>query len=193
MDQAVQDRTVTKIVDRIPKPGMEQALEDAIKELIRAALRFRGHLGVTVMRPSPPSLPGFRLIYKFDSCEHLQAWEESGEQHRLVARANRYTQGEPRYERLSGLEAWFTLTSSAPAHPSKAKMTVVSWLGIFPLVYFYGLAVRAVVPQDTPTVLRVLAVTLLVVPTMSYLVGPQLTRLFRKWLYPVPKKSTTSA
>jgi antibiotic biosynthesis monooxygenase (ABM) superfamily enzyme len=29
-------------------------------------------------------------------------------------------------------------------------------------------------------------ITALVVPTMSYLVSPQLTRLFKKWLYPGP-------
>lgn len=184
-NQAVTDSTVTKIVDRIPKPGMEQALEDAIRELTQASMHFPGHLGLTVLRPSLPSQPGFRLVYKFDSCEHLRAWEESAEQHRLVESANRFTQGEPRYKTLSGLEAWFTLPSSAVAHPPKGRMTVVSWIGIFPLVYGYGLAVDRVVPQDTPFILRVLAVTALVVPTMSYLVGPQLTRLFRKWLFPV--------
>ncbi len=41
-------------------------------------------------------------------------------------------------------------------------------------------------PPDTPILLRIVVITALVVPTMSYLVSPQLTRLFKKWLYPGP-------
>lgn len=179
------EAAVTKVVDRIPRAGMESQLEASIKELTAAAMRFPGHLGVTVMRPSLPAQPGFRLVYKFDSYEHLRAWEESEEHHRLVNFANRYTQGEPRYQRLTGLEAWFTLPASAGAqHPPRGKMTVVSWLGIFPLVYLYGQVLAHVLPTDTPAILRVAMVTVLVVPTMSYLIGPRLTQLFKGWLYP---------
>jgi antibiotic biosynthesis monooxygenase (ABM) superfamily enzyme len=65
-------------------------------------------------------------------------------------------------------------------------MTLVSWLGIFPLVYLYGVALNWVLPSDTPGIARVFAVTALVVPTMTYIVAPRLTRLFRDWLYPRP-------
>src|SRR5439155_328071 len=87
------DTSVTKVIDRIPREGMDAQLEQAIRNLIAAALRFRGHLGVTVTRPSLPAQPGFRMVYRFDSCEHLRAWEESAEYARLVSEANRYTQG----------------------------------------------------------------------------------------------------
>ena len=40
---------VTKIVDRIPRPGMTEQLEQAIRNLIAGALRFPGHLGVSVL------------------------------------------------------------------------------------------------------------------------------------------------
>jgi antibiotic biosynthesis monooxygenase (ABM) superfamily enzyme len=179
------DATVTKIVDRVPRAGMERELEAAIHELTQAALKFPGHLGATVMRPSLPAQPGFRQVYKFATSEHLRAWEESEVQHRLVAIANRYTRGAPRYEQLTGLEAWFTPPGGAAApHPPRGKMTLVSWLGIFPLVYLFGELIAWILPAGTPYFFRALAVTLLVVPTMSYLVGPQLTRLFKGWLYP---------
>jgi antibiotic biosynthesis monooxygenase (ABM) superfamily enzyme len=174
---------VTKIVDRVPRPGMEAQLEEAIRDLTQAAARYPGHLGMTVLRPAPPSQPGFRLLYKFDSSEHLRAWEESGEQHELVRNANRYTQGEPRYHALSGLEAWFTLPASAEHSPSKSRMTLLSWAGIFVLVYVYGTLINAMAPAGMPYVLRVLVLTGLVVPTMSYVVGPRLTRAFRRWLF----------
>jgi len=187
MENASTETAVTKVVDRIPREGMDAQLEQAMKNLIAAALKFPGHLGVTVTRPSLPAQPGFRMVYRFDSCEHLRAWEESAEYGRLVSAANRYTQGAPHYEILTGLETWFTV----PAHPGlrpppRAKMTVISWLGIFPLVYLYAELFNWILPPSTPVILKVLAVTALVVPTMSYVVAPRLTRLFKNWLYPGP-------
>jgi len=49
------DTAVTKVIDRIPREGMDAQLEQAMKNLIAAALKFRGHLGVTVTRPSLPA------------------------------------------------------------------------------------------------------------------------------------------
>ena len=61
----------------------------------------------------------------------------------------------------------------------------MTWLGIFPLVYAFGNLVGAILPPDAPRILRVAIVTILVVAAMSYVVGPLLTRLFRKWLQAV--------
>ena len=174
---------VTKVIDRIPREGMDAQLEQAMKNLIAAALKFPGHLGVTVTRPSLPAQPGFRMVYRFDSCEHLRAWEESPEHARLVAAANRYTRGEPRYDILTGLESWFTLPSQPAMHPKRVRMTVVTWMGIFPLVYLYAELFNRILPSDTPGIVKVFAVTALVVPTMTYVVAPRLTRLFKNWLY----------
>ena len=175
------DAAVTKIVDRVPKAGMEHELERALQELAQACMRFAGYLGMTVLRPAPPAHPAFRLIYKFRSAADLDAWEQSAEQHELVRRANRYTQDAPRHHTLSGLEAWFTPPPAAP-YPSRAKLTFVSWLGVFPLVLGYASLAGHVLPLWTPPAIRILIVTALAVPTMAYLVGPWLTRLFRRWL-----------
>jgi antibiotic biosynthesis monooxygenase (ABM) superfamily enzyme len=178
---------VTKVIDRIPRAGMESQLDRSIKNLIVAALRSPGHLGVTVIRPSLPAQPGFRIVYRFDSYEHLHSWEESDEYVRIESIANSYTRGEPRRQLLAGLETWFTLpTQSGAPHPRRGRMTVVTWIGIFPLVYVYERVVSWIMPPDTPILLRIAVITALVVPTMSYLVSPQLTRLFKKWLYPGP-------
>src|SRR2546430_16804505 len=94
---------VTKIVDRVPRAGMQPQLERAIQELAQACIRFPGYLGITVLRPAPPAHPGFRLIYKFASLGELRAWEESEEQHRLVRRAKLYTQSGPHHPTHTGL------------------------------------------------------------------------------------------
>jgi antibiotic biosynthesis monooxygenase (ABM) superfamily enzyme len=186
MENTSAEAAVTKVVDRIPREGMDAQLEQSMKNLIAAALKFPGHLGVTVTRPSLPAQPGFRMVYRFDSCEHLRAWEESAGHARLVAAANRYTQGGPHYDILTGLESWFTLPAQPAMHPKRIRMTVVTWMGIFPLVYLYAELFNRILPTATPVILKVLAVTALVVPTMSYVVAPRLTRLFKDWLYPRP-------
>jgi len=163
---------------------MADQLEQAIKDLIAAALRFPGHLGVTVTRPALPVQPGFRLVYRFDNAEHLTAWDESEEHFRLAKAANRFTQGEPQHTVLSGLETWFSLPGQpVVTSPPRAKVTFVTWVGIFPLVYLFATALSMILPPDVPTILRLAIVTGLVVPSMSYAVGPLLTRLFRGWLY----------
>ena len=86
-----------------------------------------------------------------------------------------------------GSETRFTLPAQSGApHPRRGRMTVVTWIGIFPLVYVYQWVVSSITPPDTPVLLRIAVITALVVPTMSYLVSPQLTRVFKKWLYPGP-------
>jgi antibiotic biosynthesis monooxygenase (ABM) superfamily enzyme len=78
-----------------------------------------------------------------------------------------------------------TAVTKAP-HPRRGRMTVVTWIGIFPSVYLYERVASWIMPPGTPVLLRIAVITALVVPTMSYLVSPQLTRLFKKWLYPGP-------
>jgi uncharacterized protein len=88
------------------------------------------------------------------------------------------------------METWFTLPAHSGApHLRRGRMTVVTWIGIFPLVYVYERFVSWIMPRDTPILLRIAVITALVVPTMNYLVSPQLTRLFKKWLYPDPSQS----
>ena len=44
-------------------------------------------------------------------------------------------------------------------HPRRGRMTVVTWIGIFPLVYVYGRVVSCIMPPDTPILLRTAVIT----------------------------------
>lgn len=173
---------VTKIVDRIPREGADRALEEAIRRLNAAAAEFPGYLGVTVTRPSPPSQPGFRVVYRFDSLEHLTAWEESERRMELLLRANEHTVGEPRTELTRGMETWLTLPPGRPPVPSRIRLAFVSWLGIFPLVAGFVALAEILLPASTHRLVSLGLVTILVVIAMTYVVGPALTRMFRAWL-----------
>ena len=175
---------VTTIVDRIPRPGEDDELERAIRALNAAAARCPGYVGVTVTKPSLPTQPGFRIIYRFDTVEHLAAWEGSEARQRLLAEANRHTLGEARFDQATGLEAWFTPAPRRPPSAQRAKIALVTWIGIFPLVGGFAALADAILPAGTHPALALGIVTMLVVLAMSYVVGPFLTRLFRRWLHP---------
>ena len=68
--------------------------------------------------------------------------------------------------------------------PPRYKMLIVTWLAVFPLLTAFNYALQPVF-QGMPIWLRVLIGTTLVVPLMTYVVMPRMTRLFKAWLYPV--------
>jgi uncharacterized protein len=80
-------------VTRRVRPGHEAAYEEYLEGIISAARRFPGHLGVEVFRPS--SAGGeYRIVYRFDSEEHLHAWLESAE-HAAGSSAPSHTSSAP--------------------------------------------------------------------------------------------------
>jgi len=76
----------------------------------------------------------------------------------------------------------------ASMHPPRAKMAVVTWMGIFPVVSLY-LWLVSLWPGfvELPFLPRTAVFTALIVATMTWVVMPRLTRLMRGWLNPVAK------
>ena len=70
-----------------------------------------------------------------------------------------------------------------PGHrpPLRWKMAVVTWCGIFPTVALLQLVLNPLI-VDVPFVPRVAIFTVFVVAIVTYVVMPQLVRLFRPWL-----------
>jgi uncharacterized protein len=71
------DGAVTTTVTRRVKPGHEPFYEHFLEGVITAASRFPGHLGVEVFRPESASAGEYRVVYRFDTAEHLRAWLDS--------------------------------------------------------------------------------------------------------------------
>ena len=63
-------------------------------------------------------------------------------------------------------------------------MVIVTWLAVFPLLTAFNYTLQPL-SLGMPIWLRVLIGTTLVVPLMTYVVMPRMTRLFKAWLYPV--------
>ena len=103
------------------KPGHEAAYEEFLEGIIGAASRFPGHLAVDVFRPE--SLGGeYRIVYRFDSADHLRRWLDSDVQV-VLERAEPSAAGPLRRQFVTGLESWFTL----PEQPGAPHRRPTRW------------------------------------------------------------------
>jgi antibiotic biosynthesis monooxygenase (ABM) superfamily enzyme len=174
---------VTTTVTRRVKPGHEAAYEEFLEGIIAAASRFPGHLGVEVFRP--PGLGGeYRVVYRFDSADHLRGWLDSDEHAAWLERAEPHAAGPIRRQFLTGLESWFTLPGDPTAPPPPPyKMALLTWITIFPLITGV-IVILGPLLDGIALVPRLAITTAVTVPLMTWIVMPAVTRVLRSWLYP---------
>ena len=176
---------VTVAVLRHVKPGCETDFEEVISGITKAAMTFEGHLGVNIFRPINPDNPEYLIVFKFNHISNLRRWEESDIRRKWVARAENLTLGSPQIQTFTGLETWFTLpTQQAIIPPPRYKMALITWLAIFPLVNVINILFGSILNQ-LPLLVRTLVLTVVLVLLMTYAIMPQMTRVFKRWLYPL--------
>lgn len=178
---------VTRIARRRARPGHEAEYEGMLRELLAKMREHKGFLGGDLI---PPEAPGeeYQLVVRFASEAELQSWDMSDARGALLERMKAVAEGEPEFRKLSGLEAWFEpAVVPATMHPPRARMALVTWLGIFPTVSFFLWFVLPWI-QPLPFLPRTAVLTALIVVTMTWVVMPRLTRLLRGFLNP-PRKS----
>jgi len=177
------DPPVTVLVTRCPKPGMEKEFEDYVSGITEAAMRWPGHKGTTIFRPSSARDRSYQIIFKFDRESQLKDWESSAERASWRGLAEKVSEP-PERKVVTGLEGWFSLPARPlNVPPPRYKMTVIIWLGILGLSaatqYLVGPRIK-----HLPLMARVVVTTTIVVPLMTMVIMPLLTRLFAWWLYP---------
>jgi len=178
------DGPVTTVVSRRVKPGHEQFYELFLAGIIETASRFPGHLDAEVFRPESASAGEYRLVYRFDTGEHLRAWLDSDEHAAWLERAEPHVIGPVHRQFLTGLETWFTVPGRPGTPPPPPyKMALLTWITIFPLITLVVIILGPVL-EGLPLALRLAITTAVTVPIMTWLVMPRVTRLLRGWLYP---------
>jgi uncharacterized protein len=178
------DGPVTTTVTRRVKPGHEPFYESFLEGIIADAARFPGHLGVEVFRPAAASTGEYRVVYRFDTSEHLDAWLHSDERAAWLERAEPHVVGPMRMQVLTGLETWFTLPDRPGIPPPPPyKMALLTWVTIFPLITIVVIVLEPLL-ERLALVPRLAVTTAVTVPIMTWLVMPRVTRLLRGWLYP---------
>lgn len=179
-----ENQPVTVVVSQLVKPGREQAYEQWVKGISNAALKFYGHLGTSILRPQQGSRPEYVIVFKFDRYVNLKKWMESDIRQKWLAQSNRLVQDAPTVQQLSGMETWFTLPGQSPKRPPlRYKMSILTWVAVYVLLNILTY-VLAPVLRGFPMFIGQLIISGLMVVLLTYVVLPQITRLFYKWLYP---------
>jgi antibiotic biosynthesis monooxygenase (ABM) superfamily enzyme len=178
---------VTTAVTRRVKPGHEPFYERFLEGINGEASRFPGHLGVDVFRPESASAGEYRIVYRFDTGEHLRAWLDSDERAGWLECAEPHVIGPMRTQFLTGLESWFTLPGR-PGTPPPYKMALLTWVTIFPLITLVVVALDPLLVQ-LALVPRLALTTAVTVPIMTWLAMPRVTRLLHGWLYPTRQRA----
>jgi hypothetical protein len=141
-------------------------------------------LGVEVFRPESASAGEYRIVYRFDTGEHLRAWLDSDERAAWLERAEPHVIGPMRTQLLTGLETWFTVPARPRTPPPPPyKMALVTWITIFPLITLVVVVLGPLLGR-LALVPGLAITTAVTVPIMTWLVMPRVTRLLRGWLYP---------
>ena len=180
MDEGETD-PVSVVVTWDVKPGRERDFEEWAEALHQAAIRYPGHRGATWLR-AEGTRNRYYTVVGFADRERLDRWMESGERKDLMRRVHEIA--EQHQQDTTGLETWFNVPGESVPPPSKAKMIIVTFCAIYPL----SLALNTVVTPHTkswPVPLQALVFPLLLVPLLTLVVMPLLSRLLRRWLYPV--------
>lgn len=174
---------VTRIARRRAQPGREREYEERLREMLAKMRGHKGFLGGDVIPPEAPD-GEYQIVTRFASEAELDEWDRSAARAHCLERLREVAEGEPEFRKMSGLEAWFEpAVVPASMHPPRARMALVTWLGIFPTVSFFLWFVAPWL-QGLPFLLRTALLTALIVMTMTWLVMPRLTRLMRGWLNP---------
>lgn len=193
-----QTHPVLLLVSRRAKPGYEAEFESRMSEFITSAEIFPGCLGAQLVHPGDEEAVEdtlYHALMAFKDVVSLENWQQSSERAAGIASISPYIEGPAVVRGISGLAHWFQpLSGAKQGQPPRWKIAVVTWLGIFPTVYFLFLLLGEVLAPWT-LFARILLLTVLVVAIMTWGVAPQLTRLLRPWLFPstTPNIKGTSA
>lgn len=180
------EQAVTVLISRRVKQGHEVEFERLSRQLMDVAATFGGYLGAQLVQPNdePGSEEGlYHVVLAFESHESLDSWQDSPARSLGLTALAPHIEGSSSIRHVSGLAHWFQPRNVLPlAQPLRWKVAFVTWLGICPTVY---LAFLVLAPLLAPWPLfgRVCLITAVVVVVMTWVVAPQLTRLFRPWLY----------
>jgi antibiotic biosynthesis monooxygenase (ABM) superfamily enzyme len=176
--------SVTVTVTRRALPGREAEMGAWVQAGQRLASQFPGFLGAGHVRPAGDG-DVWHMLYRFADGGSLRRWESSGERQWWLASALGLVQ-EEQVERRTGIEGWFDEprareVSTAPRTPPRWKQACVIWVAFFPTNLLAQWLLTPLL-DGVPLVLRVLALTVVLIPVMTYLVLPWVTRRLQWWL-----------
>ena len=184
MSPPPEDTSVTVVVRRRTKPGCEEEFETAMRDFIDYALASPGNRGIHVIRSDQGHPRDYTVVNRFEDAAARKAFVATGPYKEWMIRLRALTEEEPYIEEHGGISGWFTLPGKpAAGPPPKVKMALTTFLGVYPLTSLLPPLFGRLLPDWHP-LLRNVLVTGLIVVLLTWVVMPNLTRIFRRWLFP---------
>jgi uncharacterized protein len=184
--EAASSGAVTVVVRRKVRAGREAEYEAWLDRLVKGSAALPGYLGTTIQRPPPTGPREYTSIFRFDSVDHLRAFEESDLRRRALGEVVEFVESDAAWEKMTGLEVWFTAPPGAIVpQPSRFRMALVMIAVVYLLVFSIGNGVAAVL-TNVPLPIRLLVTITIEVFFMTYVLMPHLTRWIARWIYPKP-------
>lgn len=176
------EHAVTVLISRNVRIGSEADFVRVTSTLKKVAAGFEGYLGSQIIQLGQDlevQDSMYHIMLAFSTQAQLDAWNASPERELGLEAAKPFVEGLTTIKPVSGLGFWFRNSQQGPP---RWKVAVVTWLGIFPTVYFL-FWITADVLRYWTLLPRTVVLTLAVVLIMTWVVAPQLTKLLRPWLF----------
>src|SRR4028119_2168224 len=84
--EEAENHQVTAIISHLVRLGREQGYEEWFYGIATAVGKFKGHLGVNMIRPRDQAHPENVAIVRFDHYENLKKWLESDTRREWIER-----------------------------------------------------------------------------------------------------------
>jgi antibiotic biosynthesis monooxygenase (ABM) superfamily enzyme len=172
---------VTVVLTWDVRPGRERDFEEWAEGLHEVATRYSGHQGATWLR-AEGSRHRYYTVVNFSDQGKLDTWLDSPERADRLARVEGIA--EEHQQDTTGLETWFNLPGESVPAPSNLKMIVVTFCAVYPLSLLLNAFVTPLT-KSWAVPLKALIFPVIVIPLITVFVMPALSRLFRRWLYPI--------
>jgi uncharacterized protein len=174
---------VTVVVAQRVKPTRTADYETWISNITQVASTYPGYLGTHIIRPQAGVRPEYVVVFRFDGYENLKTWMTSRDRQYWLTQASSMVISAPQIQQLNGVEAWFSIPGQAVKPPPRYKMALLTWGAVYGLI---NLLNRFITPflQAFPVWIASLVICGIMVGLLTYIVMPQVARLFAPWLYP---------
>lgn len=171
----------TQVSREVPAPKVAE-FEGLLHEVITVARGYEGHLGVDVLRPDAGGV--YQIIFRYRGHAEHQAWMESADRERLVARIDELLDdgSTEQVRAVDGWEGWFVSPGYAPpVPPQRWKMALLTFAALYPVVLGLGIALKPLT-HTWPLPVGMLLTMGLTIPFMTWVLMPALTNKLGPWL-----------
>lgn len=193
VDHPEDPKPATLILTRRVKMGHGPAFEDLLRRFVAESRQFDPDGNATVLCPRADGPPVYTLIRHFESERDMRAWRDSQVRARLLAETDEHGVEEAEFQQACGSEGWLEQPASTMVEkPSKWRTMLVGAVALIPVVEGVNYLLVPLVSPDLPRWARPLATLPVTIPLMQYVVMPTATRVFRRFLYPHRRDTTTA-